>query len=80
MKISALIRAREKIDEEEFGPDDDLHTIRRACLDLPYHDREIEKEWKYRSNQFKEVQCRKRMKVTDGKTSAEETNQNSEQK
>lgn len=36
--------SREKVDEDEFGPDEDIYSIRRACLDLPYHDREIERE------------------------------------
>ena len=55
---------REKIDDAEFGSDEDIHSIRRACMDLPYHDREIEKEWKYHSNRFKEVRRRKQLKAT----------------
>ncbi|KAG0596379.1 hypothetical protein M758_UG248400 [Ceratodon purpureus] len=35
---------QQPIDEEEFGPEEDIWSIRHDCLDLPYPKKEIERE------------------------------------
>ena len=62
---------QEKIDEEEFGPDENLHTIRRECLDLGLPMKYTDREFRMRANRFKEVQRRKRRKEEEVKTASE---------
>ena len=63
---------QEEIDEDEFGPDEDIYSIRRDCLDLGLPKKYMEREWRMRANRFKEVQRLKRRKQEEATTTAAE--------
>ncbi|KAG0595018.1 hypothetical protein M758_UG131500 [Ceratodon purpureus] len=63
---------QEKIDEDEFGPDEDIYSIRRDCFDLELPSKYMEKEWRMRANRYKEVQRLKQRKKEEATTTAPE--------
>ena len=53
---------QQKIDEDEFGPDNTPVSIMRDSLDLPWHEKECRKEWRLRAHRFHEVQKFKKLR------------------
>ena len=65
---------QQPIDEGEFGPAEDIYTIRRDCLDLAYLKKDMEREWRMRTNRFKEVQRRRKLRGEETEPEDEDEN------
>ncbi|KAG0593737.1 hypothetical protein M758_UG014700 [Ceratodon purpureus] len=53
---------QQKIDKDEFGPNDTPVSIMRDFLDLLWHEKECTKEWRLRAHRFHKVRKLKQMK------------------